>query len=86
MLSVDTAQYPVPGFRLPEKGPRGAGFTSIFGLRQPRFMKNRTANTTTISTTMASTIVVRLIGVLRNAPDDQARRASRLAAFVILVT
>jgi len=66
MLSVDIAQHPVPGFRLPEKGPEaGSGFTSIFGLRQPRFMKNRTAKTMTITTTMASTIVVSVIGVLR---------------------
>jgi hypothetical protein len=33
---------------------------------------------------MASTIVVSVIGVIRNEPDNQARRAYRLAAFVIL--
>jgi hypothetical protein len=40
-------------------------FTIIFGLRHPRFMKKRTAKTATITTTMASTIVVSVIRVLR---------------------
>jgi hypothetical protein len=58
---------PVSGAKLPmARGglEEGSGFASIFGLRQPRFVKNRTAKTMTIIATMVSTIVVNVIGVL----------------------
>ena len=64
MLSGDIAQYPVARFLTAREGPEWAGFTSIFGLRQPRFMKKRIAKITTITITTNSTTVVSVIEVI----------------------
>ena len=50
---------------------------------QARFMKNRTAKTTTITTTMASTIVVSAIGILPNGAiqSSKAGRQQRSSGY-----
>jgi hypothetical protein len=50
-------------------------------IRHPRFMKKRTAKTATITTTMASTIVVSVIGFLRYGPAQSSKAGMQPRSF-----